>query len=109
MEMPRAFSSGRRSVSTPVSVFTSRVLPWSMWPAVATIMLKKWLVSRYSFLDLRAAEMPLARATRNEQRATLSYLEVKLLQLIHELLLVPVIQAAQIHDERAVLDPPYDG
>src|SRR5262245_14996100 len=32
--MPRAFSSGRRSVSTPVSARTSEVLPWSMWPAV---------------------------------------------------------------------------
>ena len=36
--MPRAFSSGRRSVSTPVSARTSVVLPWSIWPAVATIM-----------------------------------------------------------------------
>src|SRR5215208_7732103 len=35
--MPRAFSSGRRSVSLPVSAFTSHVLPWSMWPAVPTV------------------------------------------------------------------------
>src|SRR5207244_7528603 len=34
--MPRAFSSGKRSVSIPVSAFTSDVLPWSMWPAVPT-------------------------------------------------------------------------
>jgi len=34
--MPRAFSSGRRSVSVPVSALTSEVLPWSMWPAVPT-------------------------------------------------------------------------
>src|SRR6266550_832463 len=34
--MPRAFSSGRRSVSMPVSALTSEVLPWSMWPAVPT-------------------------------------------------------------------------
>ena len=34
--MPRAFSSGRRSVSMPVSAFTSDVLPWSMCPAVPT-------------------------------------------------------------------------
>src|SRR5262249_47740854 len=34
--MPRAFSSGNRSVSVPVSAFTSDVLPWSMWPAVPT-------------------------------------------------------------------------
>src|SRR5207247_1476265 len=36
MVMPRAFSSGRRSVSVPVSALTSEVLPWSMWPAVPT-------------------------------------------------------------------------
>ena len=34
--MPRAFSSGSRSVSTPVSARTSAVLPWSMCPAVPT-------------------------------------------------------------------------
>ena len=28
---------GRRSVSTPVSALTSRVLPWSMWPAVPIV------------------------------------------------------------------------
>ena len=32
--MPRAFSTGRRSVSMPVSARTSDVLPWSMCPAV---------------------------------------------------------------------------
>ena len=32
METPRAFSSGRRSVSMPVSARTSAVLPWSTWP-----------------------------------------------------------------------------
>ncbi len=36
--MPRAFSSLRRSVSTPVSARTSEVLPWSIWPAVPMIM-----------------------------------------------------------------------
>ncbi len=30
IEIPRSFSSGRRSVSTPVSARTSVVLPWSM-------------------------------------------------------------------------------
>ena len=35
--MPRAFSCGRRSVSTPVSARTSAVLPWSMWPAVPSV------------------------------------------------------------------------
>ena len=34
----RFFSSGRRSVSTPVSDFISSVLPWSTWPAVAIII-----------------------------------------------------------------------
>src|SRR5712692_5069041 len=34
MEIPRCFSSFRRSVSMPVSAPTSAVLPWSMWPAV---------------------------------------------------------------------------
>ena len=38
MVMPRAFSSGRRSASMPVSARTRVVLPWSMWPAVPTIM-----------------------------------------------------------------------
>ena len=36
MVIPRAFSSARRSVSTPVSAFTRVVLPWSMCPAVPT-------------------------------------------------------------------------
>src|SRR3954453_16173116 len=35
--MPRSCSSGRRSVSTPVSARTSTVLPWSMWPAVPRV------------------------------------------------------------------------
>src|ERR1044071_2646220 len=35
--MPRACSSGRRSVSFPVSARTSHVFPWSMWPAVPTV------------------------------------------------------------------------
>ena len=37
IDMPRACSSGRRSVSTPVSARTSAVLPWSMWPAVPSV------------------------------------------------------------------------
>src|SRR3954447_2117085 len=37
MEMPPFCSSGRRSVSLPVSARTSHVLPWSMWPAVPTV------------------------------------------------------------------------
>src|ERR671926_385996 len=35
--MPRAFSSGKRSVSTPVRAAISAVLPWSMWPAVPSV------------------------------------------------------------------------
>src|SRR5882762_8946260 len=38
MEMPRCFSSFKRSVSMPVSAPTSAVLPWSMWPAVPIMM-----------------------------------------------------------------------
>ena len=37
IEMPRSLSSGRRSVSLPVSAPTSAVLPWSMWPAVPSV------------------------------------------------------------------------
>src|SRR6185369_17839487 len=48
MEMPRAFSSFRRSVSTPVSAFTSEVLPWSMWPAVPTII---WFLRSFGSYD----------------------------------------------------------
>ena len=36
MLSPRAFSSGKRSVSQPVSRRTSEVLPWSTCPAVPT-------------------------------------------------------------------------
>src|SRR5258708_34778661 len=38
MEMPRRFSSSRRSVSMPVSALTRDVFPWSMCPAVPTMM-----------------------------------------------------------------------
>src|SRR3954447_20590548 len=37
MEIPRVFSSGRRSVSRPVSAATSAVFPWSTWPAVPSV------------------------------------------------------------------------
>ncbi len=36
--MPRRFSSSSRSASIPVSAFTNAVLPWSMCPAVPTMM-----------------------------------------------------------------------
>src|SRR2546428_2205676 len=38
--MPRAFSSGKRSGSMPVNALTSALLPWSTWPAVATMKLR---------------------------------------------------------------------
>src|SRR5882724_236701 len=38
MVMPRRFSSARRSASMPVSARTRAVLPWSIWPAVPTII-----------------------------------------------------------------------
>ena len=40
MEIPRRFSSSSRSVSTPVSVRTRAVLPWSMCPAVPAMMFR---------------------------------------------------------------------
>ena len=36
--MPRRFSSSSRSASMPVSAFTNAVLPWSICPAVPTMM-----------------------------------------------------------------------
>src|SRR5262245_4392449 len=38
MVMPRLFSSSRRSASMPVSARTRAVFPWSMWPAVPTMI-----------------------------------------------------------------------
>src|SRR6476646_7888082 len=38
MVMPRRFSSSSRSASMPVRAFTRAVFPWSMCPAVPTIM-----------------------------------------------------------------------
>src|SRR5262249_29631410 len=38
MVIPRRFSSSRRSVSMPVRARIRAVLPWSIWPAVPTIM-----------------------------------------------------------------------
>ena len=55
IDMPRAFSWGRRSVSTPVSARTSAVLPWSMWPAVPSV---------------RAAGCALTAVTARTARAT---------------------------------------
>src|SRR5262245_63912130 len=31
--IPRRFSSGKRSTDAPVSAWTNRDLPWSIWPA----------------------------------------------------------------------------
>ena len=41
--MPRRFSSSNRSASIPVSAFTKAVLPWSMCPAVPTMMDFIWV------------------------------------------------------------------
>src|SRR5690348_12701707 len=38
MVIPRRFSSASRSASMPVRALTSAVLPWSIWPAVPTMM-----------------------------------------------------------------------
>src|SRR5215467_10692147 len=38
MVMPRRFSSSSRFASMPVNAFTSAVFPWSIWPAVPTMM-----------------------------------------------------------------------
>src|SRR5215472_1135760 len=38
MVMPRRFSSSRRSASMPVRAFTKAVLPWSICPAVPTMI-----------------------------------------------------------------------
>src|SRR3546814_11799023 len=48
MEMPRAVSSLSLSVSTPVRARTKVVLPWSMCPAVPTIMRCDLAVARQS-------------------------------------------------------------
>ena len=54
MVMPRFFSSVRRSVSMPVKALTSRVLPWSTWPAVPMIT-----------CFTGAPPLPLSRCPRN--------------------------------------------
>src|SRR3546814_11181430 len=48
LEMARVVSSLRRSVSTPVKARTKLVLPWSMCPAVPTIMRCDLAVARQS-------------------------------------------------------------
>src|SRR5512145_2438284 len=55
--MPRSRSSARRSGSMPVSARTSAVLPWSMCPAVPTIM----LIMRLPILIIAAALAPAAQ------------------------------------------------
>ena len=51
MVMPRLFSAGRRSVSTPVSLCTRAVLPWSTCPAVPMIILFKTFPPNYYYLN----------------------------------------------------------
>src|SRR5690348_5170583 len=77
--MPRSFSSLRRSVSTPVSARTSVVLPWSICPAVPTIM---------------DAALSSARGPR------------QFAELRDEFALVGLGQAAQIEPQRLVGETP---
>src|SRR5690606_3003669 len=58
MVMPRAFSSARRSVSTPVRARTSAVLPWSICPAVPTIIVRAAPPSVTDQEGVKAAPFP---------------------------------------------------
>src|SRR5690606_28263836 len=58
MVMPRAFSSARRSVSTPVRARTSAVLPWSICPAVPTIIARAAPPSIAGQEGVEAAPLP---------------------------------------------------
>ena len=60
--MPRAFSSFSRSGSVPVRASTSVLLPWSMWPAVPT-MIERTAVYR-PFLRLARSRRPGGAARR---------------------------------------------
>src|SRR5215510_16300899 len=60
MVIPRRFSSSNRSASIPVSAFTRAVLPWSMWPAVPTIMF--FMAPAFILLPARAALVQQAAA-----------------------------------------------
>src|SRR5436190_1164823 len=70
MLMPRAFSSGRRSVSTPVRAWTSVLLPWSMCPAVPTIM-ASLLQRRAQRAELHAQRARVLQAAQVEQQPVL--------------------------------------
>src|SRR5882762_9944910 len=66
MVMPRRFSSSRRSASIPVRARTSAVLPWSMCPAVPTIIffmpLLLMLLLGGGLLAQQKEEIPVFRA-----------------------------------------------
>ena len=66
IEMPRACSSGRRSVSTPVSARTSAVLPWSMCPAVPSVSARR---SRHAGALMRLGLGVAERAAVEHERA----------------------------------------
>ncbi|GIW71722.1 MAG: hypothetical protein KatS3mg102_1264 [Planctomycetota bacterium] len=66
--MPRAFSSGSRSGSMPVSARTSVDLPWSMWPAVPMTTSKMALRSALCCGAMAAVPSPDARAGPSPQR-----------------------------------------
>src|SRR5579885_59252 len=58
MVMPRRFSSSNRSASMPVRAFTSAVFPWSMCPAVPTMMFFMPLVLILLGFPLAAQQTP---------------------------------------------------
>ena len=70
IEMPRSFSSLRRSVSTPVSARTSVVLPWSIWPAVPMITSRPWSLMCSSGTALRPSTAPLRGSAQDEGHCT---------------------------------------
>src|SRR6185369_4748411 len=109
MEMPRAFSSFRRSVSTPVSAFTSEVLPWSMWPAVPTII---WFLRSFGSYDHLVPTiiwfLRSLRAGHHMVRPSVgAILGAEQRELFDKALLV--FETAQVQAESAVADAPDHG
>ena len=67
--MPRRFSSGNRSVSIPVSAWTSAVLPWSICPAVPmTIDLTVLTMQERSSSVVSSSSLVLRRTCRLPQK-----------------------------------------
>src|SRR4026209_1119596 len=77
MVIPRRFSSSSRSASMPVSALTRAVFPWSMWPAVPTIMF--FMPSAFILLLASAASAVPSAAQQGESpvfRAGVSLVKV---------------------------------